>query len=115
LLVAASTRVSTRIVTVPPTGSITCSCSARSTFAWVFRLMSPISSRKMVPPSAASNLPRPLGHRAGEGTLHVPEQLDSMSSSGMAAQFTSTNGPLLRRLTAWTVRATSSLPVPFSP
>ena len=36
----------------------TCSCSTRSTLACVFRLMSPISSRKIVPPSASSNLPR---------------------------------------------------------
>src|SRR6266849_3430762 len=38
-----------------------------------------------------------------------------MSSSGIAAQFTSTKGPLLRRLAAWSERATSSLPVPLSP
>ena len=38
-----------------------------------------------------------------------------MSSSGIAAQFTSTNGPCLRWLMACTCRATSSLPVPLSP
>jgi hypothetical protein len=44
-----------------------------------------------------------------------PNSSLSISSSGMAAQFTSMNGPLARRLRMWIVRATSSLPVPFSP
>ncbi len=44
-----------------------------------------------------------------------PKSSLSMSSSGMAAQLTSTNGPEARRLPAWIARATSSLPVPFSP
>src|SRR5262245_24356129 len=52
------TRTSTFTLDCPPTGSTTCSCSARSTLACVFTLMSPISSRKSVPPSASSNLPR---------------------------------------------------------
>src|SRR5690606_12890092 len=58
LFVAASTRTSTLTLDAPPTGSTTCSCSARSTLACVLRVMSPISSRKSVPPSASSNLPR---------------------------------------------------------
>ncbi len=33
----------------------------------------------------------------------------------MAAQFTTSSGPSLRRLRAWMARATSSLPVPVSP
>src|SRR5207302_1037410 len=33
----------------------------------------------------------------------------------MAAQLTATNGPLRRGESSWTVRATSSLPVPLSP
>ena len=33
----------------------------------------------------------------------------------MAPQFTATKGPSRRRLIAWTVPATSSLPVPVSP
>ena len=44
-----------------------------------------------------------------------PKSSLSISSSGMAAQFTSTKGPLARRLWWWMLRATSSLPVPFSP
>ena len=44
-----------------------------------------------------------------------PNSSLSISSSGIAAQFTSTNGPAARWLWAWIARATSSLPVPFSP
>ena len=71
---------------VPPTGSTTCSWSTRSTLACVFRLMSPISSRKSVPPSAASNSPLAIGHRAREGAAHVPEQLalDQLLGDGRA-------------------------------
>src|SRR3990167_5440374 len=62
---AAITRTSTRIVSLPPTRSNARSSRARRTFAWVFRLMSPISSRKSEPPSASSNFPRPPGAAAG--------------------------------------------------
>ncbi len=44
-----------------------------------------------------------------------PNSSDSMSSEGMAAQFTSTNARLARGDSRCTARATSSLPVPFSP
>ena len=47
--------------------------------------------------------------------LMWPKSSDSISSSGIAAQLTSTKGPLLRRLAACNARATSSLPVPLSP
>ena len=50
----------------PPTGVKRCSSSVRSTFDCVFRLMSPTSSRKSVPPSAFWNLPSLLGRGAGE-------------------------------------------------
>ncbi len=44
-----------------------------------------------------------------------PNSSLSISSSGIAAQLTSTNGSAARWLCAWICRATSSLPVPFSP
>ena len=44
-----------------------------------------------------------------------PKSSDSISSSGMAAQLTSTNGWSRRAERAWMARATSSLPAPFSP
>jgi len=49
------------------------------------------------------------------GAFDFVEKPLSINSSGIAAQFTSTNGPFRRRLSECTVRATSSLPVPFSP
>ena len=115
LLVAASTRASTLIRVVPPTASMVCSCSTRSTLACVLRLMSPISSRKIVPPSATSNLPRRSATAPVNAPRTWPNSSLSMSSSGIAAQFTSTNALARRRLSAWIVLATSSLPVPFSP
>ena len=44
-----------------------------------------------------------------------PNSSDSNSSSGIAEQFTATNGIARRGLASWSARATSSLPVPFSP
>ena len=57
LLVAAMQRKSTLICWLPPTRTISFSCSTRSRSVWVLRLMSLISSRNTVPPSATSNLP----------------------------------------------------------
>ena len=44
-----------------------------------------------------------------------PKSSLSMSSRGMAAQLTFTNGPSARGLRRWMARAMSSLPVPLSP
>ena len=44
-----------------------------------------------------------------------PKSSLSISSPGIAAQFTSTNGLLARGDIRCSARATSSLPVPFSP
>ena len=49
LLVAEITRTSTLMVRADPSRSTSPSCRTRRTLAWVFRLMSPISSRKIVP------------------------------------------------------------------
>src|SRR2546422_447808 len=49
------------------------SSSARSPLAWVLRLMSPISSRKSVPPSAVSNLPRRRGKFETRSEEHTSE------------------------------------------
>ena len=58
MLVAARIRTSTERLRELPTGVTSPSCSTRSSFACITRLMSPISSRKSVPPSALSNVPR---------------------------------------------------------
>ena len=54
---AAITLTSTFTELTLPTGSNLCSSSTRKTFACTLELMSPISSRKSVAPSASSNLP----------------------------------------------------------
>ena len=68
-----------------------------------------------MPPSASSNLPRRSDIAPVKAPFMWPNSSLSINSSGIAAQFTSMNGPRLRRLRVWIVRATSSLPVPFSP
>ena len=87
----------------------------RSTLAWVLSDMSPISSRKMVPPSARSNFPFFWDTAPVKAPRSWPNSSLSMSSSGIAAQLISMNGLSRRRLWKCTDRATSSLPVPFSP
>ena len=60
---------------------------------------------------------------SGHGTIETavkapfswPNSSDSISSSGIAAQLISTNACSWRLDIAWIARATSSLPLPFSP
>src|SRR5438128_983418 len=54
--VAATTRTSTGIAPVPPTGIASRSCNTRSSLTCVAGDISPISSRKKVPPRAAADL-----------------------------------------------------------
>ena len=54
-----------------------------------------------MPPSASSNLPRRSAMAPVNAPLTCPNSSLSISSSGMAAQLTSTNGPPRRRLSAW--------------
>ena len=72
---AARIRTSTGRLFELPTGVTSPSCSTRSSFACMTTLMSPISSRKSVPPLAASKVPAPVGDGAGERPLHVAEHL----------------------------------------
>ena len=68
-----------------------------------------------MPPSASSNFPRRRASAPVKAPFSWPNSSDSISSSGIAAQLTSTNGPARRAEPAWMARATSSLPLPFSP
>jgi len=52
---------------------------------------------------------------AGDDPFSCPNNSDSISSAGTAAQLSVTKGPLNRGLRSCNVRATSSLPVPVSP
>ena len=77
--------------------------------------MSPISSRKMVPPSAASKSPFWSRWAPVKAPFTWPNSSDSRSVSVSAPQLSATNGWPRRGLRAWSARATSSLPVPDSP
>ena len=114
-LVAAMIRTSTGLDCSPPTGrtsfcSITCNnftCSARGS--------SPISSRKMVPPSASKNSPF-LALSAPVNEPRVwPKNSLSTRLSGMAPQLTGIKWPSARGLCWCIKRATTPLPVPLSP
>src|SRR2546426_2870257 len=81
----------------------------------VFRPSSPISSRKMVPPSASWNRPGRSRSAPVNAPQIWPKNSLSNMSLGMALQFTRINGPPDRRPLSWISRAISSLPVPDSP
>ena len=115
LLVAAITRTSTSIVFCEPIRSTSPSCSTRSTFACVRRLMSPTSSRKIVPRCASSNLPICFSVAPVNEPFSWPNSSLSISSSGIAAQLTWTKASSARSELRWIARATSSLPTPLSP
>src|SRR6266581_2712999 len=71
-LVAATTRTSTGMASVPPTGIASRSWSTRSSLTCVAGDISPISSRKNVPRRAEQALL--VAHRPGERAFHVTEQ-----------------------------------------
>ena len=77
--------------------------------------MTPISSRKIVPPSASANRPFLLVTAPVNAPRTWPNSSDSISVSGSAAQLTRTSGISRCALQSWIARATSSLPVPVSP
>ena len=76
---------------------------------------SPTSSRKSVPPLAWTKRPVRSARASVKAPRAWPNSSLSSSASGMAAQLSATKGPSLRRLRAWSARATTSLPVPLSP
>ena len=77
--------------------------------------MSPISSSSSVPPCACSKKPRLRPCAPVNAPRSWPKSSLSISSRGIAAQFTRTNGSSRRGLKRWIARLTSSLPVPLSP
>ncbi len=77
--------------------------------------MSPISSRKSVPPSACSNFPACFAAAPVNAPFSWPNSSDSINSAGTAAQFSVTNAFSRRGDFSWIARATNSFPVPVSP
>ena len=114
-MVAAISRTSTGIGSVPPTRSISRSWTARRILLCSARLMSPISSRNSVPPLARSNRPIFRATAPVNAPFSWPNSSLSRRFSGMAAQLTVTNGAADLGPCKWTARATSSFPVPDSP
>ena len=114
-LVAAMTRKSTWMVARPPTRSKLRSSSARKSLVCSAGDMSPISSRKMVPPSACSSRPILVLCAPVKAPRSWPNSSDSRSSVDSAAQLTATNARSRLLPSVWMARATSSLPVPDSP
>ncbi len=113
--VAAMMRTSTISALRPPTGVTSPDCSTRSSFACRSSGMSPISSRKSVPPLASRKRPAREFVAPVKAPRSWPKSSLSSSSRGIAAALTATKGPSARGLAAWMARATSSLPVPLSP
>ncbi len=108
-------RTSTRSVSVPPTRWISPCWRTRRILVCVARAMSPISSRKMVPPSQSSNFPMRWPVAPVKDPFSCPKSSLSIRLSGMAAQLTAMKGFPARWLCFQIERATSSLPVPLSP
>ena len=111
-LVAEIRRKSTLTGFLAPTGSISPSCSARSSLTCASSGSSPISSRNSVPPSASWNLPMRLSTAPVNEPFSWPNRMLSTRFSGMAPQLTVMNGLALRSLSPWMARAISSLPTP---
>ena len=78
-------------------------------------VISPISSRNSVPPSASSNSPFLSRTAPVKAPRSWPNSSLSSSVSGMAPQLTDTKRCVARGLEKWMARAISSLPVPLSP
>ena len=103
------------MVSTPPRFMNSFSWITRSNFAWVSWCTVPISSKKMLPPSAISNSPF-FGEIAPvKAPFTWPNRLLSRSSGGRLPEWTVTNGRLRRGLRRWIAFATSSFPVPLSP
>ena len=77
--------------------------------------MSPISSRKSVPPFAFSNRPCLEACAPVNAPRTCPNSSLSSRPSGIAVQLIGMKGFSARLPWKWSVRATTSLPVPLSP
>ena len=114
-LLPKSTRTSTETGVLLPTGSKRCSSSTRTSLpahAATYRRSHPkkASLRRRSRTSLSSIVSLPKTRLLRGRTVPIRP-----SSSGIAAEFISTNGEFLRFDCAWIARATSSLPVPLSP
>src|SRR5712692_4916496 len=108
-------RASTEMVLSPPTRSKLCSWTKRRNLVWSGGLKSAISSRKTVPPSAASSRPGLSLTAPVNAPRTWPKSSLSSRFSESVVQLTTTKGPSARRLHRWIWRARTFFPVPLSP
>ena len=94
-------RTSTRSARRAPTAVTSPLWSTRSSFAWSSIGMSPISSRKSVPPAASRKRPGRDSIAPVKAPRSWPNSSLSSSSRGIAAALTATKGPAARPLAAW--------------
>src|SRR5580704_3260573 len=80
----------------PPTVVYSPCCSTRKSLVCASIGMSPISSRKRVPPSACSKRPELRVLAPVKAPFSWPNSSDSMRSRGIAAMLMATNGPVRR-------------------
>jgi hypothetical protein len=85
------------------------SWSTRRSFTCSASGSSPISSRNSVPPSASLEEALLAPGAPVNAPFSWPKSSLSMSASGSAPQFTTTNGALLRWAPSWSARATTLL------
>src|SRR6266849_3943497 len=97
-MVAASTRTSTVVSTLLPKRRSLWSSSTRSSLAWVFTGISPISSSSSVPSSASSKQPALRSSAPVKAPFSCPKISLSMRVSGIAEQLMARNGLVLRGL-----------------
>src|SRR6266511_4322235 len=108
--VAAMTRTSTRSVRVLPRRSNSPCSSTRSSFACSSSGRSPISSRKIVDPSATSNRPLCRARAPVYAPRSRPNSSASIRLGGRAAQLTFIITRPRRALRPWMLQASNSLP-----
>ena len=108
-------RTSAVSVSPPPTLSKVLSPRTRRILTCVVRSISPISSRKSVPPLACSNRPMRRSKAPVKAPFSWPKSSLARSSGVSEAQWTATNFSFARGLSSWMAWAASSLPVPLSP
>ena len=97
-IIAATIRVSNSISSSPPTGRTVRSWIARRSLTCIPAGISPISSRKSVPPAAFRKTPGRDCRASVKAPLAWPNSSLSRSGSGMAAQLIAMNGPSARAL-----------------
>ena len=85
-LVATMRRTSTRLGWVSPIGWISFDSRKRSSLGWTSRLVSPISSRKSVPPAAARMTPWKLSTAPVKAPRRWPNSCESSMSFGVEVQ-----------------------------